>query len=205
MLLTQYSPDDIVFQHGRLLTEIVKIAAKTRGELTHFDYSKFVLAWNAVQPLKKHALMGCQAALLVKESFEKLTQILNRAQKNDNMMHMVMGLATERCYTGNIGTTTKKVLSTFGEAHKRASALCHLNTMWDTIILINDKACGEVKEHYQLRPIDNLVMATDVGTDLIQDHAYQLIEEKKYQDDEWMYELEQKKDLDKYALYFEGY
>jgi adenylate cyclase len=203
-LLLTYSPNDVVNQHGRLLTEIFKLAARSKGDISFFNQKKFVVTWNASTRSRHHALEACSTAVQVREVVQKLTQQLQQLHQFSKPMHVVIGVATGLSYAGNIGTQSKRQFATFGTAQNLVEHITSLSTEWNNAILIPSATAEYVKKKFNVRPLDYVRIKDSPKT--IEDRIYELFDRKaEHADDEWMYSMEKEKQENKFAKVAEGF
>jgi class 3 adenylate cyclase len=214
-LMNRYSLSDIVTQHGKLTEKILVQACKGRfgGELVKLSHDSFIIAWNVVNTVPRHSNCACKAALDIKEVAEKLVKEMSANQRFDYPMRITMGIATGDSFSGNMGTNSKRQLCTFGDAVFKADVLSKMNTKFGTTILINEAANSKITNNMTTRPAfhlvyDDLKSSTkkeqsndNDNTTSEEESIFELVEFKNFNSDEWMYEMEQKKQLDRFKDY----
>jgi adenylate cyclase len=181
-ILTESNSNEVVYQHGKLLGELITIATNNRGDLSSFDHTKFFITWNIRKKSKAHPVDACNAAIQIQQAIQNISDIqLSSAVE----FRVVMGLATGHAYAGNIGTNVRRQTSVFGPASKAAESLALLNKEWGTRIIISDVTFSRIGDNFTARPIEQVMQDGEAS------QVYELIDKKKKTaDDEWMYEMD---------------
>ncbi len=204
-LLRAYAPNDVVSQHGRVLAELMKIVAKSKGDISYFDQCKFIVTWNASTKVKNHAVEACNAAVLITEAINKITQQLMQFHSFTKGMEITIGVATGSSLVGNIGTQSKRLFSSFGKTHEFSEALTSLSGLWHNSTVIASRTYELAKKEFNIRPIDIIDIPTGENK-RIQEPVYQIVDKiTKHADDEWMYEMEKEKEQNKFENCIKGF
>jgi class 3 adenylate cyclase len=183
------SPGEINQFHGNLLSEVQTIAKKTKGDLTQWNERCFLITFNATKTVRKHPMDAAMAATMVKQWL--------RTQEELGLV-VAIGAATGTATCGTIGIMTKKIFCVYGYVVDRAELLCKLNALFDTTILMNETMHKEVTSNFESRHIIRVVVPREQGFE--EQSAIELLNSKKQSaDNEWMYEMDSKKD--KYAVF----
>ncbi|KAG2388067.1 hypothetical protein C9374_000917 [Naegleria lovaniensis] len=118
-----------------------------------------------------------------------------------------IGVSRSECLVGNIGTSQTKYAACIGNCPSNALRLASLNETFGTTILTDDSLLialqGFVSRPVHLMPRRSIIQGESLALD--DDNAkqtiIQLISEKKVQDDEWFYELQQQEEQNKFEKY----
>jgi class 3 adenylate cyclase len=195
-MLKLISPKEVLLQHGKIQTEILRLMKQCRGDLTYVDEKQFIMSWNAAIHVKKHATEACFAACALKRFCTELTDEFG--------MLVDIGAATGDLYCGAIGTASKKQFSMFGRAKELASQLCTLNSALATRVLINETMYRLAFKEYEIRPVMKVVLKEEVGN--YEDTAYELVVQKKLNThDEWMYEMDREAKSNEFSKFYQSY
>jgi hypothetical protein len=175
-------------QHGTILNEILVIAKKTKGDLTQWNERSFLLTWNATKNLKKHVQECASATAMMKKWLSE--QELDLCVK--------IGAAVGEAFCGTVGVLNKKQFCIYGPVVDHVFALTKLNTMTETVVIINEAMSGIIQAEYDIRPIVKILVPADRGYQ--EEIAMEMVQQKvKHFENEWMYEMDSKRD--KYALF----
>ncbi|KAL0491410.1 adenylate cyclase [Acrasis kona] len=200
-VLKNNSPLDFVNQHGRLLTEIIRSASKSKGDLCYFDQNKFVLSWNASGKIRNHAVEACNLAVQIKHGassalgtpFKDIASFAS--PRPTTTISLNIGVATGYGYVGNIGNTNKRQFCIFGDVCNKAELVAKLSGEWDNAVMMNKATKNSIGSNFLWRPLDCVCYEQDDDREFV----FELLEQKtKHCDDEWMYEMETKDQGKKY-------
>ncbi len=189
------TPADVVKQHGLILYDVSKVAEKLRGNLVSYNQEAFTIVFSN----RSHQNTAVNAAIMLQKALD--STVRQMGSQFSDVPEPVMAVASGLCYTGNIGNRSKRVPIVFGELRNTCTALIAMCKMWECKILMNDRCAERCKNDYLTRPVDFLLQQNSTFPIKV----YELIDKKTYQDDEWMYEMEQKKDLNKYKPFFDAF
>jgi hypothetical protein len=193
-LLVAFSPKELVLWHGRLLAEIQRISHKMRADLTYFDQNEFVLTWNTVTHLRRHAWEACSAALMIKRFSEQIY--------DDVGFVIRIGAAIGDARCGTMGTETKRQFCVFGRVRQHAESLCKLNAEWNSTILVTEAMYNAAAKDFEARPIVRYSYTKE--NEYVEHTAYELMfPRKKHTDSEWMYEMDSK--LERYDVFYRSF
>ncbi len=184
-LMNKLEKNDFVFVHGSILKEVMSLMRKFKGDLHDISPSEFILHWNTINKQKSHAKMACSAAAAIKDNIGKLNEQL--AKENLPEVSISLGVATGPVTMGNIGNQQKRKFSVFGNTEDLARGIEKLNAVWKTTILMNDKAFNLLNKGFSARPLDEIQVPSRPKA--LTSVVYELGDEVKKEDDEWMYEL----------------
>ncbi|EFC48568.1 predicted protein [Naegleria gruberi] len=118
-----------------------------------------------------------------------------------------IGISRSECLIGNIGTAAVRFSALIGACSSNALRLSCLCAYLGTSILTDESLMLALQRGFITRPVhfirktsifDGEVLSLEDGDDDNKQTIYQLLGESKLQDDEWLYELQQHENNNKY-------
>ena len=103
-----------------------------------------------------HSRNACKAALLC----QKKLAGLNRIWKNEGKPQLKtrIGVHTGEVIIGNIGSSERMNYTAMGDNVNLCSRLEGINKYYGTKIIISETVLGELKDHFYVRSLDNVVV-----------------------------------------------
>ncbi|KAL9655673.1 hypothetical protein ABK040_002333 [Willaertia magna] len=122
----------------------------------------------------------------------KLKNNLSPFSYFEDPLIVCFGFAYGKILKGNVGNSQVRYPAQFGKVIKKAKDLSTLNTFLKTDILVDEEVCKRLHEQYLFLPVDRYRQGDSSKTENI----YKYVRRNEVFEDEWMYELEKKKEID---------
>ena len=126
------------------------------GTIDKFIGDSIMAFWGAPITDRYHSRNACKAAL---ECQRKLSSI-NRIWKNEGKSQLKtrIGIHTGEVIIGNIGSSERMNYTAMGDNVNFCSRLEGLNKVYGTKIIISETVVGELKNHFYIRSLDNVIV-----------------------------------------------
>jgi class 3 adenylate cyclase len=201
-LFTQFTPMEIVVQHGALLAEVERAVKRTRGINASFNDHKFTIVW--LDSSSNYVQLACHCCLMIQEGLKNM----NHSGK-ENMLNVEIAIASGELVFGNMGTKHKRQFTIFGPVDTLSKTMVSINREWEVSTLVNEDLMKKTSHLFTYRPIAQIYSSGNHTTTSSSEkqestRVYQLIGRKIVKQDEWMYELSAKEKQD-YDQYIQGY
>lgn len=141
----------------RYLSRITDVLVAHGGYVDKYVGDAVVCLFGAPQPLEKHALRACRAALNVQVELQRMGDEL-RAEGLPEM-RIRIGLNTGEMLVGNIGRSELGEYTAIGDEMNVAARLEVANKAYGTGILVGQRTCELVRETFELRELDRVQVA----------------------------------------------
>lgn len=148
-------PEDLVDLISQYLHEMSKVILDSSGLVDKFIGDAVMAFWNAPQPLKQHAIVGCQAALRSQQRLGELQDAWTA--RGFPIVGSRIGLNTGRALVGNLGSPDRLAYTAVGEEVALAATLEELNKSYGTSIMISDSTYALAQQRVLCRPIDRVL------------------------------------------------
>ncbi|KAF0982002.1 hypothetical protein FDP41_011863 [Naegleria fowleri] len=184
--------------------KVQTVSRQFKGRCTIISPKIVMVSFESGKNIEKNALL---CALQLGKQIEAVNEQL-RDQVNLPTLQYGIGVSRSECLVGNIGTSQTKYAACIGNCPSNALRLASLNETFGTTILTDDSLLIAL-QGFVSRPV-HMVMKKSImkgvetlsldGDDAKQT-IYQLISEKKVNEDEWLYQLHQETEQSKYDRY----
>jgi class 3 adenylate cyclase len=199
------SSRDVVRHVGVTIDRVSDAVADSRGVLSFFHGDHMVATFNAVRPCVAHARKAVTVAW-------SLTDQLPNAGFH---LPATAGVASGRCFVGNLGSTGIKAFSTIGPVFAQATVLERLATQYpfnDTgetsathaRVLTSERVVSEIQHHVRFQYVDIVTLPGGkrslVASVLGPINAAEATGTAGAKDAEWLYVVEQREKIDNGGL-----
>ena len=199
---------DLLGVFTMLYQKVQSVSKQFRGRATIVTPKIIMVSFENGRSFEKGALM---CAVHLKKQMEAVNSQLKDQVKLPELDYGI-GVSRSECLVGNIGTSQVKYFSLIGECSSNALKLASLNATLRTKILTDESMTNALLSDFISRPVHfskrNSVLGEDIAFDLDGKTTQKIIEligEDKVNDDEWLYELQQKEDSQKYVYFEEAF
>ena len=212
---------DIVFMLGDIFEQVNQIGKTTSGLVYGFENGALMIAFNASSNQVAHQEKAATATLTLIGKLDnvrktKWTQA-HSFKSSRQISYMLDNISFRFCITsrestcGNVGTNDAKIFSIFGNLRQEFELMASVAREVGVQVLVTEQIYQVVNQVFVLRYIESKEMSLPFPSVQESDsrgkeecHLYELIESKVVQNDEWMFELEEKKRKEKWKLYNEA-
>jgi class 3 adenylate cyclase len=198
-LFSELGDPGVVYNLSILFEEIGAIVSRTKGSRSTFSADEFVASYNAVIACSHQ----CHQAIRAAEQIMKYVQVFNQ-KKQIPPVSLVISIATEDSYCGNMGTSKMKQYQIVGTIMRRIKWIYQIGKMLnvppESNILLDDQTRENLSEGVITKPIDIVeVFTTPTNSSVFALHSF-IRRKESSSDQEWMYALEnqQKQQSDSY-------
>eukprot|EP00727_Mastigamoeba_balamuthi_P005189 m51a1_g14669 hypothetical protein (727) ;mRNA; f:31034-33865 len=138
-----------------LITEFMDsmtaIITTCEGTIDKFIGGGIMAFWNAPNPVARHELQACTAALACRAELSRLREIWK--QRGQPPLYARIGLHTGEAFAGMMGSSERMNYTLLGHTVNEASRLEPLNQAYGTDIIISDTVFAEVQVECCCRPL----------------------------------------------------
>ncbi|KAG2389273.1 hypothetical protein C9374_013833 [Naegleria lovaniensis] len=212
MGLSSLSKDVIENVIARVFKSLGAITKTISGDLQIFSIEEMQLSLAVNKSNTNNGKLANKAFETALKISKALSQDLanNHHNKNNNVAisHSV-GVCCGEALIGNLGTTSLRYYSIAGDITARAKQLAMYGEKYNVRMMTDEKTLlnnPDVRGLFVLRPLDRLCFVNRIGC--IEENVppqkhietvFELVKSCTVQDDEWLYEIEQHKENQKYA------
>lgn len=132
------------------------IIAQHEGTIDKFIGDSIMAFWGAPIADRYHSKHACNTALLCQKKLSELNRIWKREGKPQ--LKTRMGIHTGDVIIGNIGSSERMNYTAMGDNVNLCSRLESINKVYGTKIIISETVLGELKNHFYVRSLDNVVV-----------------------------------------------
>ncbi|KAL9658407.1 hypothetical protein ABK040_015726 [Willaertia magna] len=180
------TPLDIMNIFSRVYSIISSVSNTGKGVLQTQDYKTFVICWAAQHGSGKFNALD--SALKLKNSFDGMNHLL----RNERIPSLCtcMSICSNTIYAGNIGSKTYRQFVTFGDLLEKCKRFINFKdsiSVEESIIIDDRSRYADSKSKFVTKPVDRIMWKGTIAT------AFLLVGYAEIADNEWLYELEQKK------------
>ncbi|KAF0982003.1 hypothetical protein FDP41_011864 [Naegleria fowleri] len=194
---------DLLAVFTMFFQKVQTVSRQFKGRCTIISPKIVMVSFESGKNLEQNALL---CALQLQYHIDAVNEQLD-TQVHLPVLQYGIGVSRSECLVGNIGTSQTKYAACIGNCPSNALRLASLNETFGTTILTDDSLLialqGFVSRPVHLMQRKSIIQGESLALD--DDNAkqtiIQLISEKKLQDDEWFYELQQQEENNKYEKY----
>lgn len=149
-------PEELVDDLSEYLSLMSDTICLHHGTVDKYIGDAVMAFWGAPDILDDHAVLACKAAL---ENQRKLKLLSKKWIKSGKLpFNTRMGINTGELIVGNIGSKDRLNFTVIGDAVNLASRLESINKFYCTDIIINESTYRIVKDHFETRMLDYVVV-----------------------------------------------
>ncbi|KAL9648654.1 hypothetical protein ABK040_016284 [Willaertia magna] len=187
--LSEKDPIEITKQFSKIVVSFSSIAKSMQADIQIISVEEFQILFTE----NKSELKALIAALRISKSLDDWKTTSQVTIKYH------IGISTGKANIGNLGTNNFRFYAVVGEVRKTSQKLSYLAHALNVKILLDESSF--VEEKFIFRPVDIIKQEGKDNSQIV----FELIKENIQQGDEWMYELEQKKDNEKFNDFQEAF
>ncbi len=166
------SSEELSANLGRYLQCLSHIIKDHSGTIDKFIGDAIMAFWGAPNADVDHARHACTAALKCQQELQVLNAQL--VKEGFPAFHTRIGINTGDCIVGNMGHEDRLSYTAIGDHVNMASRVESINKMYGTHLLITENTWSLVKDHFEARAIDSVVVKGKTKALVI----YELVAEK---------------------------
>jgi adenylate cyclase len=148
------SPDQLVNLLNEYLGEMTEIVFANQGTLDKYIGDAIMAFWGSPYPQDDHAIRGCNCALQMVRSLEKLNAKWQAEGRRP--ISIGIGLNTGLLNVGNMGSAKRLSWTVMGDNVNLASRLEGINKEYHTQIVISEATYRQVRERFVCRELDKI-------------------------------------------------
>ncbi|KAL9657987.1 hypothetical protein ABK040_016637 [Willaertia magna] len=189
----------------------IRIASQLcKAEMYMISYEQFRLTLTDFSNITNH-----NSSASFSDTAFKAIQIANRIQNQITLLAGVdgflketfsnrfkchIGVATGRANCGNLGDSKFRAYAVIGQVIARAKSLLQIASLLDIGVVADETTVQNkrVHESFVFRMIDKIELGVQRSRELVR--VYQVLDESKVDDNEWMYELEGKNEKERLRI-----
>lgn len=193
-LITSLSYQEYIKLYDQLSRCVVNAAEKAQGDV-YLQKDCIDIKWDI--PIKRIKSKVAGAALTIKK---KLLQddLLSTELQTDIDVSIIVCTSNAMC--GTLGCAKLKSMMHFGSVEEVRKIMKFLAKQCQALILVNEVVANHLRETHILRPVKSFKTSEKIQEAFVLDS-----QQEKMKQDEWMYELETKKKLEKERSYEAGF
>jgi len=199
-------PSDLLGVFTLLFQKVQSISRQFRGRATIITPKVITVNFESGKNFEKGAIM---CAIQLQKQMAAINAQL-RDQVKLPQIEYGIGVARSETLVGNIGTAQVKYFALIGECSSTALKLASLNAYFGTTILTDESMTNALLSDFVWRPVHFVKKASiekSVVLDIDENEKHIVIEilgDDKVDDDEWLYEMQQKEDKQKVSVMIEN-
>ncbi|KAL9644027.1 hypothetical protein ABK040_005495 [Willaertia magna] len=175
----------------KILTELSNVSKISKSNLQIIKQNEFVFNLDS-----NHTMgIAVDSALKIKRALQNVNQ------QSKFKLNYVIGVSSSEALVGIIGSKTLKYSAVVGECMSKSKELCELCQTLKTDILVDELTATSkgILNDFVLRPIERYIPGYILSLEGYKhstsniETIFELIKTSGIENDEWMYELEQKK------------
>jgi class 3 adenylate cyclase len=186
--------DELIEVHAVFVDTIQSIFKLKKGAFERQNVSTFICTWNSMIPMKNHALNACQAAQALWLKISKMNESLS------HKLQVNIVIVTGECTVGVMGTKSLRNLEIIGNLFENAKTISKWQSEMGGSIIISEETHNAINKYFVTRQVDILQINNESKFGI-----YEIFEEITDYQDEWMYELEQMKQWERFKTYNEAF
>ena len=166
---------------SKALTSISTICKTCKADLQIKSYNEYVISFNDKNP----QLAALETALKIVTLLNSLNETL--VKENHPQIKMCASITSGNGISGNVGSKQMRFFAIVGSVMNRARELNEFSNFLNIPVVVDWSTQKLTKQLFIFRPIERTMGDHNIHT------IYQLLKKNIVHDDEWFYELEQKK------------
>ena len=144
-----FSPNLLVDMLQVMFTSFSQIVTDEGGVVDKYIPEGIMCLFNAPLSIDDHELRSIRACFKIHQSVRELNQ--EWKSKNRPTISVRIGVNTDMCFVGNVGSRTRVNYTALGDAVNVASRLMSLNKRYETSTMIGPKTKEAVQDHFVCR------------------------------------------------------
>uniref|UniRef100_A0A7S1KTY3 Guanylate cyclase domain-containing protein n=1 Tax=Percolomonas cosmopolitus TaxID=63605 RepID=A0A7S1KTY3_9EUKA len=178
--------------YHRFVTTVCDLIRHERGMIHWISGDKIFCTFGCASKVFQCENRACQSALsIVRLTKTKLAEL---------GIALRIGIASGKVLAGPIGNKTFKTFSCIGNVVNRLYSLCRLNKHYSSEILIDSYTFQASQTHFVARMVDCLTVRGE-NDNMEPLRIYELMENKQVSENEWMYQLSESEEKEKFRNY----
>lgn len=149
-------PDELIKDFAEYLSLMSDTISHHHGTVDKYIGDAVMAFWGAPETLDDHAIWACKAALVNQRKVKKLSEKWVKSGRYPFITRM--GINTGEVIIGNIGSKDRLNYTVIGDTVNLASRLEGINKFYCTDIIINESTYRVVKDHFETRMLDYVVV-----------------------------------------------
>ena len=156
----QFNAQELTQFINRFLTPMTNVILERKGTIDKYMGDAIMAFWNAPLTVEDHAAEACHAALemqvAVKALNEKLDAIAKEEGKNHIPITIGVGVNTDDCCVGNMGSDQRFDYSALGDGVNLGSRLEGQSKTYGVDIIIGENTATLIEEEFAIIELDLL-------------------------------------------------
>ena len=150
-------PDDVTKLLAAASLDLRQTIIETGGVADQAEGGRIFAYYNAPVEMADHIQAGCAAALRFIESMDKINSDLENSSRTRGMqVHLAIGVATGRCFTGPMGHGRNNRYSAIGPAVDRAAFLRLQSEIYGPAMIVDEVVYRQTHHHFAFLELDKL-------------------------------------------------
>ncbi|MFH1194563.1 MAG: adenylate/guanylate cyclase domain-containing protein [bacterium] len=149
-------PAELVNFVNRFFCDLSDIVTENKGMIDKFIGDAIMAVWGAPLRLENHAYLACKSALEMLDKIETSVYTFENGEKYKIAIRI--GINTGEAIVGNFGGDKRFDYTVMGDSVNIAARLEELNKNYDTSNLISASTFALVKENFNAREVDQIVI-----------------------------------------------
>ncbi|EFC36954.1 predicted protein [Naegleria gruberi] len=168
----------------RLISGVSSICKSMKADLEIKSHDEFMIK------IDRFSSSCADIALKISTALTSNNETFKRDGQPSIKVHI--GVASGNMLSGNVGNKTLRYSAHIGSVIDRAIHLCNLNAFIGTSVLIDEETHYLCGAQFVDRPVDRYANPKNGEKNV--ENVYELLRNSSVENDEWMYELQQKKE-----------
>ena len=153
-------PQGLTRLMNRFLTPLTNAIVDHRGTIDKYMGDAVLAFWNAPLDDARHAVHGCQAALVMLENLAQLNRVREREAAHTGLVFLPLrvgiGINTGRCVVGNLGSDLRFDYSVLGDSVNLASRLEGQSKTYGVPVVLGSRTEEYVRDDFAILELDLL-------------------------------------------------
>ncbi|MDM8517644.1 CHASE2 domain-containing protein [Desulfobacterales bacterium HSG16] len=149
-------PASLVELLNQFLTEMTDIILKYEGTVDKFEGDAIIAFFGAPNELENQEETACRTCIEMQKRLEGLRKEWRERKMPE--LFMRIGLLTGPAVVGNMGSKNRMDYTMMGDTVNTAARLEGVNKIYRTYTMTGEKTFNAVKEKFQLREIDSILV-----------------------------------------------
>ena len=167
---------------SKALTSISSICKTCKADFQIKSFNEFMILFSD----KKSSVTALETSLKILTLLNSLNESISK--DGHAKIKMFVAVTSGATIMGNVGSKQMRYFATLGPVMNRAKELNEIAQMLNVQVIVDQTTAQLTKDSFIFRPVERILE----DSQRIQT-VYQLLRKNTIRDDEWLYELEQKK------------
>jgi class 3 adenylate cyclase len=195
-LMLNYEFNDVTKVYKEVVSVLQNTARTSWGQIVSTNHKKMIIVFNASISTEHHVLKACRVARSLVDRLDKLQVTLSK--QGLPKINVNIAISTGPSIFGNLGSDQMRFFSAMGPVLESCESVAILNSRWKVNIICTSTVIESVRAKFTYRPLQKSSELGDVT-------VYELGSVIQSNEEEWMYEMQEKEKQHLWDEYKQAY